>query len=82
VHWDHHGESMNGKIARIGDLIEAGWDVEDIVSDSAHIEVMLARGPARMSVVLGREDAWDVLHGDAFGVERLDTPRREALVTR
>ncbi|HEV8361370.1 MAG TPA: hypothetical protein VGR28_13045 [Candidatus Thermoplasmatota archaeon] len=57
---------MNGKIARLQDLLAAGWDVEDIVSDVDQIDVLLARGAARMVVGLDRQDAWDVMYGDAF----------------
>ena len=70
---------MNGKIARIEDLLAAGWDVEDIRSDDARIEVLLARGTARTAVLLDRHDAYDLLHGDAL-LPAPPRPARDALV--
>lgn len=73
---------MNTKVARIQDLVGSGWEIEDIVSDDANIAVLLQRGQARSTVVLGRQDAWDVLFGDAFAPDRPAHERHEVVISR
>lgn len=54
---------MNGKVARIEDMLARGWDIEDIDSDRGAIEVLLKRGASRTTVVLDREDAREIVLG-------------------
>jgi hypothetical protein len=73
---------MNGKVARVEELLARGWDVEDIVSDSGSIEVRLQRGPSRMSLVLDEQDAWDILYGQGLAPEPGSARREEHLLHR
>lgn len=56
---------MNGKVARIEDMLASGWDVEDITSDHGTIEVLLRRRSSRTTVVLDRHDAEEIVLGSA-----------------
>lgn len=63
---------MNARLAQIQALLDEGWGVEDIASDRHHIAVLLRRGRARQTMLLDRQDAWDVLWGD--GLEGFGEP--------
>lgn len=57
---------MNGKLSRLQDLLADGWRVEDLTSDYGAIEVLLRRGAARTTLVLDRDDAAEILYGEAW----------------
>jgi hypothetical protein len=53
---------MREKTARLRRMLDAGYRVEDIASDSDGIEVALARGPTERVVLrLERDDAAELL---------------------
>lgn len=71
---------MNGKLARLDDMLGNGWHLDDIVSDHGAIEVLLRRGASRTTLVLDRMDAEEILYG-AEG-DAPERPRATLVVER
>jgi len=57
---------VNPKIREIENLLARGFDVEEITSDDGTVEVVLTKASSTRVVTLDRDDAWDILWGNAF----------------